>query len=221
MGAAPRTVPVAVAVEDRLQHLLQQHRRSSLRHPVARIGHAEQAHAFPMIFRYPPRPAPAPGNSSPSSSCSTACTDCPAAALETGRCRPRPHPAPRYWPGPSPTPPRSGAYRSRTTSPSARVAPWAPPLAGWPRHDPGLHDRGRDRPCGRPPAQIPACAANALGSCLGCERRSARQGRDAGCVLAGSTASRGGSSGSSSGGGAGCGSAGPRTSAGSPVSGRT
>ena len=29
------------------------------------------------------------------------------------------------------------------------------------------HYRGRDRPCGRPPAQIPACAANALGSCLG------------------------------------------------------
>ena len=27
--------------------------------------------------------------------------------------------------------------------------------------------RGRDRPCRRPPAQIPACAANALGSCLG------------------------------------------------------
>ncbi len=27
--------------------------------------------------------------------------------------------------------------------------------------------RGRDRPCGRPPAQIPACATNALGSCLG------------------------------------------------------
>jgi transposase InsO family protein len=27
-----------------------------------------------------------------------------------------------------------------------------------------LHHRGRDRPCGRPPAQIPACAANALGS---------------------------------------------------------
>src|SRR5207244_6934129 len=24
----------------------------SLRHPVARIGHAEQTHAFPMIFRY-------------------------------------------------------------------------------------------------------------------------------------------------------------------------
>jgi hypothetical protein len=30
-----------------------------------------------------------------------------------------------------------------------------------------IKDRGRDRPCGRPPAQIPACAANALGSCLG------------------------------------------------------
>ena len=52
MGAAPRTVPVAVAVEDRLQFLLQQHRRRSLRHPVTRIGHAEQTHAFPMIFRY-------------------------------------------------------------------------------------------------------------------------------------------------------------------------
>src|SRR6202162_2138978 len=52
MGAAPRTVAVAVAVEDRLQLLLQQHRRRSLRHPVARIGHAEQTHAFPMIFRY-------------------------------------------------------------------------------------------------------------------------------------------------------------------------
>ncbi len=39
------------------------------------------------------------------------------------------------------------------------------------RHD---RNRGRDRPFGRPPAQIPACAANALGSCLGCGRRSAR-----------------------------------------------
>ena len=28
--------------------------------------------------------------------------------------------------------------------------------------------RGRDRPCGRPPAQIPACGITALGSYLGC-----------------------------------------------------
>jgi hypothetical protein len=42
-----------------------------------------------------------------------------------------------------------------------------------------LHDRGRDRPCGRPPAQIPACAANALGSCLGFWRRSVSPGMDA------------------------------------------
>jgi len=28
-------------------------------------------------------------------------------------------------------------------------------------------DRGRERPCGRPPAQIPACGITALGSCLG------------------------------------------------------
>jgi len=52
MRAAPGTVPVAVAVENRLQFFLQQHRRRSLRHPVSRIGHAEQTHAFPMIFRY-------------------------------------------------------------------------------------------------------------------------------------------------------------------------
>ena len=52
MSAAPGTVAVAVAVEDRLQFFLQQHRRRSLRHPVGRIGHPEQAHAFPMILRY-------------------------------------------------------------------------------------------------------------------------------------------------------------------------
>ena len=38
---------------------------------------------------------------------------------------------------------------------------------------------GRDRPCGRPPAQIPACGITALGSYLGCGRRSARWARDA------------------------------------------
>ena len=37
--------------------------------------------------------------------------------------------------------------------------------------------RGRDRPCGRPPAQIPACATNALGSYLGYDRRTARRAR--------------------------------------------
>ena len=52
MGAAPRTVAVAVAVEDRLQFFLQQHCRRSLRHPVGRVGHTEQTHAFPMILRY-------------------------------------------------------------------------------------------------------------------------------------------------------------------------
>jgi len=38
MGAAPGTVAVAVAVEDRLQFFLQQHRCCSLRHPVGRGG---------------------------------------------------------------------------------------------------------------------------------------------------------------------------------------
>jgi hypothetical protein len=58
-------------------------------------------------------------------------------------------------------------------------------------------DRGRDCPCGRPPAQIPACVANALGSCLGSGRRSARQARDARCGRVGAIGSRGGASASS------------------------
>jgi hypothetical protein len=41
-------------------------------------------------------------------------------------------------------------------------------------------DRGRDRPRGLPPAQIPASAANALGSCLRFWRRSALADRGAG-----------------------------------------
>ena len=44
---------------------------------------------------------------------------------------------------------------------------------------PATTDRGRDRPYGRPPAQIPACGITALGSCLGFWRRSARWGRGA------------------------------------------
>ena len=40
---------------------------------------------------------------------------------------------------------------------------------------------GRDARCQAPPAQIPACASNALGSCLGSWRQSARQARGAGC----------------------------------------
>lgn len=40
-------------------------------------------------------------------------------------------------------------------------------------------DCGRDRPCRRPAAQIPACGITALGSCLGCERRIAFRGTGA------------------------------------------
>src|SRR5680860_961017 len=62
---------------------------------------------------------------------------------------------------------------------------------------------GRDRPCGRPPAQIPACAANALGSCLGYERQIACWAKDAGDGRVVAIESRGGSCASSSGGCAG------------------
>ena len=51
--------------------------------------------------------------------------------------------------------------------------------------------RGRDRPCGRPPAQIPACGIAALGSCLRFWRRSAPRGRDARCGRVVAIVSRG------------------------------
>ena len=44
------------------------------------------------------------------------------------------------------------------------------------------NNRGRDHRCRWPPAQIPACASNALGSSLGFWRRSARSARDGGCA---------------------------------------
>ena len=40
--------------------------------------------------------------------------------------------------------------------------------------------RGRDRPCGRPPAQIPACGITALGSYLGCV--AAKRASEKGCI---------------------------------------
>ncbi len=70
-----------------------------------------------------------------------------------------------------------------------------------PTRHPGLRvmtnahtDRGRDRPCGRPPAQIPACGTTALGSCLRSWRQSAPQGRDASLGQAAATVGRCGSS---------------------------
>jgi hypothetical protein len=39
--------------------------------------------------------------------------------------------------------------------------------------------RGRDRPCGRPPARIPTCGTTASGSCLRFWLQGARPGRDA------------------------------------------
>jgi hypothetical protein len=57
------------------------------------------------------------------------------------------------------SPPRP--VRSRTGG-GCRVGKWPPALQG-----PCSRNRGRDRPYGPPPAQIPASTANALGSCLG------------------------------------------------------
>ena len=51
MGTAPRTVAVAVGVEDRLQLLFQQHRCRGLGNSVCRIGHAQNPRALAVRFR--------------------------------------------------------------------------------------------------------------------------------------------------------------------------
>src|SRR6266536_73045 len=56
MGRTPGTVTITVTVEDRLQLLLQQHRRCGLRHPVGRVGHAEDPDPRSMVLRYLHRP---------------------------------------------------------------------------------------------------------------------------------------------------------------------
>jgi hypothetical protein len=69
--------------------------------------------------------------------------------------------------------------------------------------------RGRDRPCGRPPAQIPACGITALGSYLRAWQQSARPGRDASHGLGVAIESRSAPSVASSSGHAGYGAAAP------------
>ena len=56
VGGTPRTIAVAVRVEDRLQRLFQQHRRRGLGHPVGRVRHAERPDPRPMLLWYADRP---------------------------------------------------------------------------------------------------------------------------------------------------------------------
>ena len=56
MGRTPRTVTVAVGVEDRLKLLLQQHRRRGLGDSVGHNGHPQHPDPRPMILRYLHRP---------------------------------------------------------------------------------------------------------------------------------------------------------------------
>ena len=103
------------------------------------IGHAEQTHAFPMIFRYlhaphrtreiAPRAHPVPQLEQivPQLLCEQADAD----RVHARRPVIGPDLLPRLH--------DEALTRSQTTSPSARAWPSAPPLAGWPRADPGLH----------------------------------------------------------------------------------
>ncbi len=83
-----------------------------------------------------------------------------------------------------------------------------------------VSDPGRDRPCGRPPGQIPACGISAPGSCLGSWRRSARWGRDARCGQGAATSSRSGYSAPRSCDGVGFGAGAPGSNATGPGRGR-
>ncbi len=56
MGITPRTIAVAVGVEDRLKLLSQQHRRCGLGYPVSHRRHPEHPDPLPMILRYLNRP---------------------------------------------------------------------------------------------------------------------------------------------------------------------
>ena len=139
VGASPRTVAVAVAVEDRLQLLLQQHRRRGLRHPVRRIRHAEQTHAFPMIFRYlhaPHRPREVAPRGHPVPQLVEVVPQLLLEQADADRVHAR-----RTLVGPDLLP----RLRDEALVDLKRLhlrpgsAPAAPPLTGWPRADPGLH----------------------------------------------------------------------------------
>ena len=87
------------------------------------------------------------------------------------------------------TPPvRAKPYVNRCAAAGSRQTPAATTSVDGPERPSGRNaspsgiNRGRDRRCRRPPAQIPACASNALGSSLGFWRRSARSARDGGCA---------------------------------------
>jgi hypothetical protein len=56
MGRTPRTVAIAVGMEDRLELLLQQPCGCGLRYPVCQHWHAERPDPRPMILRYLHRP---------------------------------------------------------------------------------------------------------------------------------------------------------------------
>ena len=83
-----------------------------------------------------------------------------------------------------------------------------------------MENRGRDRPCGRPPAQIPACGITALGSCLGSWRRVRRSGGGARCGQEATMSQRSGRTGPKSCGDADCDAEASQTSAAGPGHGR-
>ena len=106
-------------------------------------------------------------------------------------------------------------WRLQTLSGRASTRWSSRPWNGWR----GTTGRGRDAGFPAPPAQIPACAANALGSCLGSERRSAPWAKDAESWVRVASAKRAAASSPSSSGHAGHAAVAPAASAVRPESG--
>ena len=179
----------------RLRYLHGQHRRRKItprRHPVPDPVQIVLQVLLELLDastrpprRHPYWPAPSPRPPAPPTSKSR--TTCLTISARPSRLLPNPtvrliqRTQPRMTRPLGSTPTASSRSFAATTSrsagatrigtPSLTVSPAREPPSGhhrWRYRDAPY--RGRDRPCGRPPAQIPACATNALGSCLGSER---------------------------------------------------
>ena len=128
-----------------------------------RSGRRSWAHPFGELLANLPASGRAPGRADPRRNRRTARRSPPASKLAGLR---------RRWP----------------RSPANPANPWPPKLASrrgnhlqrrWSRPPPPPKTTRLTTKMGHPPAQIPARAANALGSCLGCGRRTGTFGRDA------------------------------------------
>ena len=153
--------------------------RLGARHPVPRLPRARSAASSTRRTRSKRSTASCARRSKPKA---TSRTRTPPASSSISRCKTPSRNGPGRGTG------RRRCSRSRSTSVTAFPTPQTNRHYLTPTNPPLLltknqPNRGRDGHCWPPPAQIPACASNALGSCLGFWRRSARAARGVGSGL--------------------------------------